>query len=113
MVAIPQSDLLSQVSSLRLPSGHSGPVLTLRNAACIFLPSPHLLVAGAGICGASPLRELPLVLLSVGFNYLFIFHLCYFALCWEELPHARGAVAARAQAGLEDPSHVEGQEGWW
>ena len=26
MVAIPQSGLLSQVSSLRLPSGHSGPV---------------------------------------------------------------------------------------
>ena len=33
MVAIPQSGLLAQVSSLRLPSGHSGPVLTLSNAA--------------------------------------------------------------------------------
>ena len=54
-VAIPGSGLLSQLSSLRLPSGHSGPVLTLRNAACIFLPSPHLLVADAGVCAASPL----------------------------------------------------------
>ena len=30
MVAIPQSGLLSQVSSLRLPLGHSGPVLTMQ-----------------------------------------------------------------------------------
>ena len=31
-LAIPQFGLLSHVSSLRLPSGHSGPVLTLSNA---------------------------------------------------------------------------------
>ena len=49
MVAIPQSGLLAQVSSLRLPSGHSGPVLTLSNAARTSLPNPHLLVADAGI----------------------------------------------------------------
>ena len=60
MVAIPQSGLLAQVSSLRLPSGHSGQVLTLSNAALASLPSPRLLVAGAGICAASPLGELPL-----------------------------------------------------
>ena len=30
---------------------------------------------------------------------------------WEEQPHAQGVVAARAQEGLEEPSHVEGQEG--
>ena len=29
----------------------------------------------------------------------------------EELPHVQGAVAARAQKGLEELSHVEGQEG--
>ena len=29
----------------------------------------------------------------------------------EEQPHAQGVVAARAQEGLEEPSHVEGQEG--
>ena len=44
MVAIPKSGLLAQVSSLRLPSGHSGLVLTLSNAARASLPSPHLLV---------------------------------------------------------------------
>ena len=44
VVAIPQSGLLAQVSSLRLPSGHSGPVLTLSNAAHASLPSPRLLV---------------------------------------------------------------------
>ena len=52
MVAIPQSGLLYQVGSLRLPLGHSGPVLTLSNAACASLPSPHLLVAVAGMCAA-------------------------------------------------------------
>ena len=30
----------------------------------------------------------------------------------EELPHVQGAVAAGAQEGLEELSHVEGQEGW-
>ena len=60
MEAILQSGLLAQVSTLRLPSGHSGPILTLSNAAWAFLPSPRLLVAGAGICVASLLGELPL-----------------------------------------------------
>ena len=69
MVAIPRSGLLSQVSSLRLPSGHSGPVLTLSIAAHASLPSPNLLVADAGVCAASLLGELPLGMYSVGFNY--------------------------------------------
>ena len=60
MVAIPQSGLLAQVSFLKLLSEHSGPVLTLSNAACASLPSSLLLVAGAGVCAASPLGELPL-----------------------------------------------------
>ena len=30
---------------------------------------------------------------------------------WEELPHLQGAVAVRVQEGLEELSHVEGQEG--
>ena len=30
---------------------------------------------------------------------------------WEDQPHIQGAVAARAQEGLEELSHVEGQEG--
>ena len=70
VVAIPQSGLLAQVSSRRLPSGHSGPALTLSNAARASLPSPCLLVADAGICAASPLGELPLGTSSMGFNYL-------------------------------------------
>ena len=45
--------LLSQVSSLRLPLGHSGTVLTLGNAARASLSSPCLLVADASICAAS------------------------------------------------------------
>ena len=31
---------------------------------------------------------------------------------WEDQPLVQGAVAARAQEGLEELSHVEGQEGW-
>ena len=30
---------------------------------------------------------------------------------WEEQPHVQGAVTAQAQEGLEELSHVEGQEG--
>ena len=30
----------------------------------------------------------------------------------EEQPHVQGAVAVWAQEGLEEISHVEGQEGW-
>ena len=59
MEAILQSGLLAQVSSLRLPSGNSGPVLTLSNASCASLPSPCLLMVDAGICAASPMGELP------------------------------------------------------
>ena len=31
----------------------------------------------------------------------------------EDQPHVQGAVAARAQEGLEELSHVEGQEEQW
>ena len=31
----------------------------------------------------------------------------------EEQPHLQGAVAARAQEGLEELFHVQGQEGRW
>ena len=30
----------------------------------------------------------------------------------EEQPHIQGVVAVWAQEGLEEPSHIEGQEGW-
>ena len=52
-LAIPQSGLLSHVSSLRLPSGNSGPVLTLSNAAHASLSSPRLLVADGSVWAAS------------------------------------------------------------
>ena len=31
---------------------------------------------------------------------------------WEDQSHVQGAMAARAQEGLEELSHIEGQEGW-
>ena len=48
-LAIPQFKLLSHVTSLRLPSGCSGLVLTLNNAARSSPFCPHLLVVDAGI----------------------------------------------------------------
>ena len=50
-LAIPQFKLLSHISSLQLPSGHSGQVLTLSNAARFSPFRPHLLVADAGVWG--------------------------------------------------------------
>ena len=50
-LAFPQFKLLSHVSSLQLPSGHSGPVLTLSNATHSSPFRPHLLVADAGVWG--------------------------------------------------------------
>ena len=50
-LAVPQFKLLCHVSSLRLPSGHSGLVLTLSNAAFSSPFCPHLLVVDAGVWG--------------------------------------------------------------
>ena len=74
VVAIPQSGLLAQVSSLWPRAGCSGPILkkalqpmppaarflksTATCASCSSLPSPHLLVVDAGVCAAFPLGEL-------------------------------------------------------
>ena len=49
--AVPQFKLVSHKSSLQLSSGHSGPVLTLSNAARSSLIRPHWLVADAGVWG--------------------------------------------------------------
>ena len=59
VVAIPQSGMLAQVGSLWLHLWHFGPILKKHCSPCT-LPSPHLLVADAGVCAASPLGELPL-----------------------------------------------------
>ena len=63
--------MLSHVSSLRLPSGHSGPVLTLSSAACTSLSSPLLLVADVSSWATSPLGVVVRRVIC-GF-YLFIF----------------------------------------
>ena len=54
-LAIPQFGLLSHISSLRLPSGHSGLVLTLSNAAHASLFSPCLLEVEASVWATSSL----------------------------------------------------------
>ena len=69
-LAIPQFKLLSHESSLRLPSGHSGPALTLSNAACSSPFRPHLLVVDAGIWGT--------FLLGVAFRHVIcVFYLFF------------------------------------
>ena len=72
-LAIPQFGLLSHISSLRLSSGHSGPVPTLSNAARVSLFSPCLLVADASVWATSPLGVVVRCVIC-GF-YLFIFFL--------------------------------------
>ena len=70
-LAIPRFGLLFHVSVLRLPSGYSGPVLTLSNAARTSLFSPRLLVVNALVWATSPL-EVAVSCIICGF-YLFIF----------------------------------------
>ena len=89
VVAIPQSGLLAQVSSLWLHSGHSGPILVKQ---C----SPHLPAQpplASGGCrrlhcfssgGVTP------GLIICGF-YLFIFLPCYVALCASKARHRLGS----------------------
>ena len=47
----------AKMSSIKDRNGMAGQFLTLRDAAHACLPSPRLLVAGAGVCAASPLGE--------------------------------------------------------
>ena len=55
-LAIPRFRLLSHIGFLRLSSGHSGLVLTVRtdDAACTSQSSPHLLLVEESVCAASP-----------------------------------------------------------
>ena len=76
-MAIPQSGLLSQASSLRLPSGHSDPVLTLSSAAGGSLSSPRLLVGDVSVWAAVPLGVAVRHVIC-GF-YLFIYLFIYFS----------------------------------
>ena len=52
-LAIQQFWLLSRLGSLRLPSGHSGPVLTLSNAARSSLSLPRLLEGDTSVWAAA------------------------------------------------------------
>ena len=73
-VAIPQFVLLAHVSSLRLPSGHSGLVPTLRNVACTSLISPRLLVMDGSIWASLLGVAIRHVICGVYLlNYLFIY----------------------------------------
>ena len=73
-LAIPQFKLLSHVSSLQLPSGHAGPVLTLSNADRPSPFRPHLLVADAGIWGT--------FLLGVAFRHVICGFYLFFLPVW-------------------------------
>ena len=72
-LAVPQFGLLSHISSLRLPSGHSGLVPNINSAARTSLFIPHLLVVDANVWATSRLRVSVRRIIS-GF-YLFIFFL--------------------------------------
>ena len=75
-LAIPQFGLLSQVSSLRLSSGHSGLVLTIRNAARASLFSPSLLVVDASIWATSLLGVAVRCKICGFYLFLFCSQLC-------------------------------------
>ena len=78
-LAIPRFGLLSHISSLRLSSGHSGLVLTLRTsyAGCASLPSPHSLVVDPSVWATSPLAVvLRCVFCGVFFFFFFPSWLC-------------------------------------
>ena len=72
--AVPQFKLVTHKSSLRLSSGHSGPVLTLSNAARSSPFRPHLLVADAGISGT--------FLLGVAFRHVICGFYLFFPSQW-------------------------------
>ena len=67
--------------------GHSGPVLTLSNAARTSLPSPRLLVADAGVCAASPLG-VTIGCVICGFK-LFIYFSSHYVALWGSKAHHR------------------------
>ena len=78
-LVIPQFGLLSHVSSLRLSTGHSGPILTLStdDAARTSLPSPRLLVADVSVWANSPLAvEIRCVVYVFFFFFLMVMLPC-------------------------------------
>ena len=98
-LATPQLRLLSQVSSLRLPSGHSGQVFILSNAALLSLFSPALLVTDSSIWATSLLGVLVRPIIC-GF-YLFIFFLLVMLL--SEIPKLPTDPLVRGSPGVWKP----------
>ena len=97
-LAIPQFGLLSHVSSLRLSSGHSGPVLTLRNKARASLFSSLLLMADVGIWATSPLG-VAVSLLFCGF-YLRIYLFFLRVMLPSEIPKFPTGLLVRGFPGV-------------
>ena len=85
-LAIPAFGFLSHISSLRLSSGHSGLILTLRtdDAAHTSLPSTSLLVAVTSIWVPSPLA---VVVRRFSYGFFFFFPPGYVALGDSKTPH--------------------------
>ena len=86
VVAVPQSGLLAQVSSLWLHSGHLGP--SLKKQCSPHLPAQPLLASGGCRClRCFSAGGVTVGLIICGFNYLFIFPPCYVALCASKAHH--------------------------
>ena len=71
--ALLQFKLVSHKSSLQLPSGHSGPVLNLSNAACSSPFHPHLLVVDVGIWGTFLLEVVFRHIISGVYLFMYLF----------------------------------------
>ena len=85
-VAIPQSGLLVQVSSLWLHSGHSGLILKKQCSPSLSAQPPLASGGCRRLCCFST-RGVTVGLVVCGFNYLFIFPPCYVALCSSKAHH--------------------------
>ena len=85
------------VSSLRLSSGLSGPVLTLSNAARTSVFSPHSLVVDASVWATSPLGVVQLPpwdrSLSLTFVSLFVFYILSYFL-WKRMGCLSGCLVS-------------------
>ena len=111
-LAIPQFGLLSQVSSLRWSSGHSGLVLTLRthDAACASLSSRCSLVVDMSLWVTS-LLAVAVRRIFCGLSLLFFFSPGYVALWDSKTPHR--PICERVSYCLETspPSQLPPQDG--
>ena len=86
MVAIPQSGLLSQVSSLRLPLGHSGPGPYSKQCSPRLSAQPPLASGGCRRPHCFPAGGVTVGHIICGF-YLFVFPPDYIALCGSKACH--------------------------